>query len=146
MGKGPLEWNDDLLTGDREIDAHHRTFFRKALRLSVACQLGRGPEFVHETFVFLREYAEFHFAAEEKRMRAIAYPHVETHIEAHRTFLARLGELALKLKSEQDLDRVAKSASEMAVSWFNKHINLVDRPLVEYLRQHEVHASADDDD
>ena len=138
MGKGPLQWTDDLLTGDGEIDHHHKTFYMKALRVHVACNVGRGEEFLEETFGFLREYASFHFSAEEKRMRAIEYPYMESHLEAHRGFLDQLEQLERDLAAAQDKQTVARSAAQVAVQWFNRHIKLVDRPLVDYLNKGSV--------
>lgn len=138
MGKGPLQWTDDLLTGDIEIDGHHKSFYRKALRVHVACNLGRGEEFLAETFRFLRDYAKYHFAAEETRMRAAQYPHIESHLEAHQGFVDKLAQLERDLEAAQDKQTVARSAAEVAIQWFNRHIKLVDRPLVEYLRQNAV--------
>ena len=87
MAKLRAEWTDALLTGDREIDNQHKTFFVYAQRIVVACGLLRGAAEVEKTVRFMTEYAATHFAAEEKRMEAVGYPYIETHRTAHRSFL-----------------------------------------------------------
>ena len=134
MAKPRVLWSDTLLTGDKEIDTHHRALFLTVQRLAVACDLGRGDEVIEATLGFLQEYGLKHFEAEGQRMIKLQYPYMETHRAAHRSFLNRLEELALQLARGDDKKGVANATAEFAADWFTRHVKLVDMPLIEYMR------------
>ena len=129
------QWTTDLLTGDRELDTHHRALFVKAQRLAVACSLGRGGEGIEVELDWLRTYAQQHFAAEDDRMTRFHYPYVETHRAAHRSFTARLAGLEADLRTGADRGVVAAAAAAFVTDWFVTHVRLVDMPLIEHLRR-----------
>lgn len=143
MSKGPLEWSDALRTGDAVIDEHHKTFYLKALRVFVACKLDKGESVLAETLRFMRDYAAFHFAEEEARMRDVTYPYLASHVEAHQAFLGKLGEFERELERADDKRALARATAEFAVRWFRQHIATTDRPLVEYLSAHEPELDGD---
>ncbi len=134
MTKRTLEWTDDLLTGDTEIDTHHRALFHKALRISVACELGRGDREVGKTIAFLADYTQHHFAAEEKRMKLVNYPYMETHRGEHTEFMSQLAQYDREFRESTDKRSVALAVADFVARWFTRHVKLVDRPLIEYLR------------
>jgi len=134
MTKRLVEWTDTLLTGDREIDTHHRALFLTVQRLEVACGLGRGEELIEATLRFLDEYGAKHFAAEGQRMIQLQYPYMETHRAAHRFFLNRIEELSQQLARGADKRAIANETAAFAHDWFTRHVKLVDMPLIEYLR------------
>jgi hemerythrin len=134
MATPRVEWSDQLLTGDRAIDTHHRALFLSVQRLVVACDLGRGDEHVEATLRFLAKYAVEHFAVEDERMDRLQYPYTETHRAAHRSFLNRLETLAQDIGRGVDKKRVAAAVAEFATDWFMRHVRLVDMPLIEYMR------------
>lgn len=144
MSKGPFEWTDALLTGDAIIDGHHKTFYVKALKVHVACKLGKGDQVIGEMLGFMRDYAVFHFEEEEIRMRVVRYPYLRSHLEAHRGFLGRLAELEREFEQAADKKDLAREIAEMSVGWFTQHICNVDRPLVEYLAAHSAGDTGDD--
>lgn len=135
MTKLQLEWTDALLTGDREIDNQHKTFFLYAQRIVVACGLLRGPVELEKTVHFMTDYAATHFAAEEERMGTVQYPYIETHKAAHRSFLNRLEDLTTALENAENKHALAQEAANMATDWFIRHIRLVDRPFIDALRE-----------
>lgn len=131
--KKAIEWTDDLLLGDTLIDAQHRAFFQKALRVQVAIQLGRGNEEIAAAIDFMREYAAVHFADEAKRMLAADYPQIESHIAEHHLFLGRLRELEEEFDSSTDSKEVAARTVALATEWFAEHIRRTDQPLAAFL-------------
>ena len=130
-------WTDDLLLGNGRLDRQHKRFFLHALKLAVACEQDRGADEIEAALRFLREYASAHFADEERTMHEVAYPYLESHAEAHASFLLRLASL------EQDLARainpraLALDISYMAATWFAEHVRQVDRILARFLSLNE---------
>lgn len=132
-----IEWSDDLLIGDRQIDNQHKAFFITAQKVIAACGQGKGADELARTFSFLREYARLHFAAEEERMGKTSFPYQATHKAAHKTFLDKLARAEEKLEATADKEAVAREAASIAADWFARHIKSVDRILVDYLKAHE---------
>jgi len=138
MGRAlSVTWSDDLLTGNFEIDNQHKTFFVKALRLVVACDLGQGSEAeIQRALAFMREYAEQHFSEEERVMDAAGFPYATTHKEAHRAFLAELAMNERAYATATDKASAAFAIAEMAAAWLAHHIKIIDGLLVQFLRDH----------
>ncbi len=129
-----MSWTDDLLTGDREIDSAHRAFFERVKQLTRACKVGKGATDLDSALAFLYDYAASHFASEEAKMAAIAYPYLATHIAAHRAFNNRLEELQDEADRTTDKEAVAAKLAAFSTDWFSRHVKLVDRPFIEFLR------------
>lgn len=129
-----FQWDDELLTGDREIDTHHKAFFAKAERFSAAIKLGRGAAELQGNLDFLREYARHHFAAEDLRMTQIAFPYQRSHQEAHDRFLIALDGFQERVDQGEDKAALATEVLEFVVGWLRHHIKNVDFPLIRYLR------------
>ncbi len=129
-----MSWSDDLLTGDREIDGAHRAFFDRVKALARACKVGKGAAELDAALAFLYDYAASHFASEEAKMAAISYPYLATHIAAHRAFNNKLEELQDEADHATDKEAVAAKLAAFSTDWFSRHVKLVDRPFIEYLR------------
>jgi hemerythrin len=130
-----LRWTDELLTGDKIIDTHHKAFYLQAQRLQVACNLGRGAAEVERALKFLDEYTAQHFAHEENLMSSVGYPYLESHRAAHRAFAAQLATLNKKLAEGADRDDLARRVAEMVEGWFAHHLANADRPLIRFLAE-----------
>ncbi|MBI5508157.1 MAG: hemerythrin domain-containing protein [Deltaproteobacteria bacterium] len=127
-------WTDDLITGDRVIDTHHQALFKIVKRLALATQIGRSAAQLDGALKFLHGYARAHFDVEDARMVALAFPYIETHRAAHRAFLNRVEELIAAAAARSDHEALAAETAAFAVDWFNRHVRLVDMPLIEFIR------------
>jgi hemerythrin-like metal-binding protein len=134
MQSSVFVWSPDLVTGDAEIDRAHLELFHWLERLGHACERGRGAELVDDALTYLSEHGYRHFADEEEKMAAIDYPYMATHIAAHRSFQNRLDELVTAQQAGGDQNQCARDCFEFVSDWFTRHIKLVDRPFIEYLR------------
>lgn len=138
MQSAVFVWSPDLVTGDAEVDRAHRALFQWLERLGRACEKNQGGELVDEALAFLSDHAYQHFADEEGKMAEIQYPYLATHIAAHRSFQNRLDELVAARQRGEDALRCARDCFEFISDWFVRHIKLVDRPFIEYLRGDRV--------
>ncbi|CUW40017.1 putative bacterial hemerythrin [Magnetospirillum sp. XM-1] len=115
-------WSDELLLGNKEIDADHKAFFEIALMLDCSLE--------HETINFdyvqflvksLNEYVEGHFKREEILMVSFGYTDwVRDHIEKHdffRRIVHNVSRTALTGKRES-----IALLSKVCTHWFWSHI------------------------
>ncbi|MCC6076334.1 bacteriohemerythrin [Pseudomonas sp. GCM10022188] len=115
--------------GDATIDHTHREF----LELCVAAGEAEGAAFAAQ-FHALFAHTQAHFADEEARMQASAYPALGEHRAHHRNLLGDMDRLG---------QRVAAGRSAMARAWLNDnlpqwfdlHARTMDSALAVHLRQ-----------
>lgn len=72
----------------------------------------------------LKEYALFHFRAEERFMEGIAFPQLERHRQAHGKFVEVV--LQLEEKVFRDSPAYVVELLHLVVSWLFEHINQMD--------------------
>lgn len=117
------------------IDADHQDLFRQLAELRAALKAGIRSE-VTTTLAFVRQYADSHFAVEEREMLATGYPHFHVHRGAH----GRLGREVRALEVEWSRVGVtpvfADSVLEALSEWFELHILELDAQLVRWLRSY----------
>jgi hemerythrin-like metal-binding protein len=138
MQSSVFVWSPQLVTGDAQVDRSHLEIFKWIERLGRACEMGRGSALVDEALAFLSDHGYQHFADEEGKMAAIDYPYLATHIASHRSFQNRLAELVTARQRGDDPERCARDTFAFVSDWFTRHIKLVDRPFIEFLRGERV--------
>lgn len=131
--QGEAGWSEDLLVGHGLLDAQHKKFFTLAARLAAACDAGHGVEEIQSALAFLEDYVRSHFASEERVMREVSYPHLESHVEAHAGFLRQVDRLKAEAATRADRARLARELAAMSMLWFAEHIRQVDRVLARFV-------------
>lgn len=82
-----IEWNDDYLLGQEEIDNEHQMLFRIIGRLNrMREDKNRAAWACRESVRFFENHALQHFATEEQFMEETNYPHRAYHKELHDSF------------------------------------------------------------
>src|ERR1035437_4783406 len=97
---GKIVWTEDLSVGVELIDRQHQTLIARLNDVSAAVDNQQGETEIGKTLGFLTDYAEFHFAAEEKVMTQAAYPGLEEQKAAHREFIVTLDNLKQDFEEE----------------------------------------------
>ena len=69
-----IDWSEEFSVNVREIDAHHKKLVEKINLLHQSLLDNKGPEAQKIIVAGMVDYAEFHFAAEEKLMLRHNYP------------------------------------------------------------------------
>jgi hemerythrin len=131
-----MQWTEDLSVGIDEIDSQHKELFNRINNLVAAIKQHRCKDEIDGTLRFLEEYAETHFAYEERSMQDLHYPAYAQHKAHHAQYLEHLSEL----KREAEAPRVKGSyydlsvtANQMVVDWIIDHIMKVDKKFGEFL-------------
>jgi hemerythrin len=123
-----------LLTGVDEIDAQHRELFDRIAKLLEASRSRRSREEVVRLLEYLGGYAIEHFAAEEQRMEAGAYPKLEGHRAEHRQFVKELEVLRHELKTEGPTNLFVIRVGNRITEYLREHIYRTDLLLAEWIK------------
>ena len=82
---------------------------------------------------YMADYADFHFAAEEKLQDEIGYPGIEEHKKKHEEFRRTVQELHEMLEEQEGpSDAFVKAVEENVMKWLTFHIQSFDRSVAEY--------------
>ncbi|MBI4968588.1 MAG: hemerythrin family protein [Rhodospirillales bacterium] len=128
----PIEWRSTLAIGHEEIDADHQKLIRLVNLYEDAVAKKDAFE-LKVAFLGLCEYAEVHFAREEKLMDAVAYPERFRHREAHAQLKSELLKFHDGLADPQGPRLAIDKASVFLRDWIVEHVVRMDLPLKPYL-------------
>lgn len=125
-------WNPAWNTGVSEIDAQHHELFRRMGDLAVSLSREREQAETGKVLIYLRQYVDFHFAAEESVMAKGGYPGLDAHKAIHDAMRAQVHTLVESyLVGEGDLPG---SLMDYLVSWLLDHIDKEDRVMASFLK------------
>jgi len=127
-----IKWTPNLSVGVDFIDEQHKGLFEKASQLFEAGQQGKGKEFLIQMFDFLDEYTKTHFRDEEKYMKSINYPELDSQKKAHAHFEEELARLRKDYTESGGNLVLTIKANKMIVDWLTKHISSMDKKIGEY--------------
>ncbi|RAP38164.1 hypothetical protein DID80_03085 [Candidatus Marinamargulisbacteria bacterium SCGC AAA071-K20] len=86
------KWNEELNTGNHEIDSHHKELFHLDSLLDNAVQSGQLKP-VNDIIIFLEHYVIEHFQEEEDLMTQNDYKGYDHHKNEHEEFKIVVGQL-----------------------------------------------------
>lgn len=129
-----IEWREDLVTGNDEIDNQHKELFRRFNNLLNACNQGKGNEELRNLLLFLGEYVRSHFAMEERLQVRHNYPGYLAHKEEHESFINDLHSLESRVSSEGATVALVIKTNQIMVNWLIRHISRTDKELAAFLR------------
>ena len=129
---GLITWNADLALNITEIDDQHKQLVNIINELFDAMMDGRGYDILDDIFNRLIEYADYHFATEEKYFDQFQYVESEKHKEEHRYYVEQVNEL----KKAYDAGKKIREGSENIISidlwkllesWLTDHLKTSDK-------------------
>jgi hemerythrin len=121
-----------LSVENEELNIHHRLLFELFDKVEEAITDDHVAEVVSTALVQLRDYASYHFGAEEALFEVKSYPGAEAHAEHHLEFRAHLSKL-MALQEKGD-GTVRLQLLRFLRNWFQDHIMLRDKAYIPYLR------------
>ncbi|HVO21962.1 MAG TPA: bacteriohemerythrin [Anaeromyxobacter sp.] len=127
-----LDWSAALATGDVQIDKQHQEIFRQVRTLHAAL-LGGDRQGTASLVEFLGAYVGNHFSAEERAMKASAYPGLAGHKSAHTRFVREYLALGREFELQGPSPAVATGLESWLVVWLNNHILKADVELARHL-------------
>lgn len=132
-----VEFDDSLVTGNKLIDAQHKEWIDKINKLVKCCEDGSGKVEAIKMLDYMADYAEFHFAAEEKLQEEAAYPGLAEHKAKHEAFKVAVHELHdMLVEEEGPSEAFVKAVQENVVTWVYNHIKSFDCSVASYIHMH----------
>ncbi|HEY0838182.1 MAG TPA: hemerythrin family protein [Azospirillum sp.] len=128
-----IVWRDRMAIGVAEIDDDHRRLVDCVNALEEAVNAVRfDPKAVSAGLRTLTEYADRHFALEERLMRAIGFPHFTEHQRRHREGHQELARLHRAFEAFPVQDTGAQ-VYRFAAGWLVKHVIMTDKEIAAHL-------------
>ena len=119
-----MEWQDSFSVGVTKLDDDHKRLIDLINRIDEAEKSGKSVQWALEE---LRNYAQYHFKAEEERMKAAGYPEIEEHMREHRAFVEWLTTVERTYNLAPDAHfHIAETVNEYLRDWLTHHILLID--------------------
>ena len=119
-----------------ELNLHHRLLFELFDKVEKSINVGHEAEVVSTALIQLRDYASYHFGAEEALFELKAYPEAQAHAEHHLEFRAHLSRL-MALPDQGD-GTIRLELLSFLRTWFQDHIKVEDKAYIPYLRDATV--------
>lgn len=129
------EWHPLMEVGVAEIDRDHQVLVEKLNELGQAMKRGQGRDAVAALLAFLSEYAERHFAMEERLMRENGYPDYEEHRSRHEGFRRDLQEKVSAYQADPGDRGITLDIHGWAMGWLRDHALTVDAKLGDFLNR-----------
>lgn len=128
------EFDNSLVTGNKEIDEQHKEWIEKINKLIACCENGGGKIEAIKMLEYMADYTEFHFNAEEKLQEEAAYPGIEEHKKKHAEFKKAVEELHEMLEEEEGpSDAFVNAVGKNVVDWLYNHIKTFDCSVATYI-------------
>lgn len=129
-----VEFDDSLITGNKEIDEQHKEWIGKINKLIACCEEGGGKIQAIKVLEYMADYTEYHFEAEEKLQEEAAYPGLEEHKQKHDEFRKVVVELHEMLEEEEGpSEAFVQAVNKNVVDWLYKHIKTYDCSVATYI-------------
>ena len=133
-------WKPEYNLGLSEIDKEHRELLGLMSALKSET-IKSKPDLLSRVIDTLIEYTKKHFLLEERLMRNVQYPNVESQIKLHRKFIEKVERFKTNFTSSKDnSDHVILQDDiiEFLETWLQNHILTEDRDYVVYMRTHNL--------
>ena len=115
-----------FLVGIEQIDREHQRLFELLAKIhdALVANQERNEPLIRSAAVELLEYANTHFANEEAKMSAMAYPALAAHQALHRGLLAKVRDI--EIRAEFDVRYGLAELGAFVYDWLANHILVQD--------------------
>ncbi|MBK1813842.1 bacteriohemerythrin [Clostridium sp. YIM B02505] len=127
-----FNWKPEFELGMEKIDNEHKKLFEIANK---GYELLKNDFYVDkydrimEIIVELRDYAQFHFTAEEEYLASIGYKKLFSHKIEHDSFMQKVNNVNLN-DVDSNQDKYVQDLLDFIVLWIKEHIMEKDREYV----------------
>ena len=129
-----ITFDDNLITGNKPIDAQHQELIDRIQQFVTACESGDTKVKAIKMLDYLDEYTNFHFQEEEELQKSVNYPELANHHAKHEEFKKSIQELYDFLnENEGPNEQFIQQVKRNVVDWLFQHIKTFDRSVAEYI-------------
>ena len=130
-----LKLTDDLRTNIVEIDNQHRELFARG-NLILFPEGGKPSNLdVAGALLFLMDYVDKHFSAEEQLMEYYDYKRLEGHRKQHQRLRNDVKEIYRRSENKSTLEGLANELYYLLSDWFVYHIKEWDKSFTVFLKE-----------
>jgi hemerythrin len=131
-----IKWSLKYATGISVIDEQHQKFFTTFNRLFDALIEGKAKDELAAVLLELTDYAEQHFATEEKYFHDFQYEGAQEHIMQHDDFRQKLKNFKKNFFENVDREKLASEMIADLDNWFSRHLVEMDHKYIECFQKH----------
>jgi hemerythrin len=117
---GFIEIRPEMITGNKEIDTHHRHLVELFNTFLGAFRMQKHKDQLGSLLEQLVDFATYHFHAEELWMSDCGYPDALAHCQEHETFIKRLSDIQKDFAAERR--GVSLEVLQFLSRWLKSHI------------------------
>lgn len=129
-----IEFSDNLITGNKTLDAQHKELIGRIAALVKVCEEGACGENAVKMLDYLMDYTRFHFAEEERLQIKVSYPNYAEHKARHEEFKKTVETLHKSLEeSKEPTEELTEQVKKLIVDWLIQHVQEADRSLAAYI-------------
>jgi hemerythrin len=130
-----IEWKDEYSVGIKEIDDQHKYFISLLNDLYNAIVAGKSREDLKELFLYLADYAEKHFATEEKYFDEFNYDGAAEHKAKHQEMRLEIEKIKNMDDEEKEIDFYGNIVY-LLKNWLEEHLAQMDQKYKKCFAQH----------
>ncbi len=134
---GMMQWVDELSVNVRWVDEQHIRLIDLINELHKAMGAGKGKDAVAGIIHDLREYTVFHFGNEDKEFARLGYSESESHMAAHRMFIAKIEDFEEQVRSGRST--VSMEILDFLKDWLVQHIMGVDQQYSPFFNKNGIY-------
>ncbi len=128
-----IDWKEEYSVQVQEIDDQHKELIRLINQLHQAMADRKTKKVLGEIIDGLIAYTKSHFATEEKYFADFGYEKTDEHTQAHRKFVAKVGDF--KDQFDQGQLMLSIDIINFLKDWLINHINGSDQQYAELFRE-----------
>lgn len=132
-----LQWSSQYELGIKEIDEQHHSLVNIINELLDSFNQDAELEVTKKVLDELEDYANLHFATEEKYFDKFQFEGTEEHKAEHRKFKEEL--VTLKNDLQMGKTTVPEATLHLLVSWFTDHEQDFDKKYVPCFHEHGLY-------
>lgn len=126
-------WDDELLTGIKEIDDDHKELCIRANKLFEAFIEGKLEEEIRFSMNYFEEYIHTHLDAEEKLLIDMNYPKYKYHKAKHDAFKKIFEELKSIITTQGINNTFVEKFNYTIVDWLTFHLREDDADFAKFI-------------
>ena len=130
-------WSNDYVSGYAEIDAQHRTLFKKINTFAVENDASISSSALLSFIDDLGQYCVNHFGLEEKMMGEEQYPLHLFHADQHTDLKRTVGDMRQRI-IDKDLEEPYGALLAFTSDWLNTHIASDDLTFISFCRNKDT--------
>ncbi|MEI7451714.1 MAG: bacteriohemerythrin [Candidatus Falkowbacteria bacterium] len=131
-----IKWDEFNSVNVKEIDGQHKILVSVINRLDDA-RVRNDLEDIKNLFTELLDYADFHFATEEKYFAKFKYPATESHEAEHAVYREKIGAFNERYKTEGA--EVIPEILAFLRDWWIMHINTSDANYTDFFNENGLY-------